>query len=321
MGEWEWFGVAAGGIAAVLLVIFLTLFRKPASVRLRETGDDFAGPASGTNLLFGDMTDVLSRGLPGEERDREEILPELARAGMYGRSAIAEYRAVRAVLVFAPLFAAVAVALLVEPRLVPGVAIGGLALAVLGYSLPRVYVAFKAQARSREIERGLPIFADMVSIALLAGQGLFGALRRVTTELQPTFPRLAEELGIVINQTELYNLSLAFEQWANRSQLPEVRNLALILTQAQSLGNDISVALMEYATNMRSGARQRMEAKSQRAAFWMLFPTIFCLWIPAAVILVGPIFFEFAARRAKAKEQMPAAPTIPLGKSAGDAAK
>ena len=313
MGEWEWFGVAAGGIATVIFVIFLALVRRPA--RLSGTGDDLAGPASSTNLMFGDMTDVLSRGMPGEERDREEILPELARAGVYGRYALAEYRAIRAVLVLSPLFAAGAIALLVEPPQVPYVAAGGLVLTVLGYSLPRVYVALKAQGRRREIERGLPVFADMVSIALLAGQGLLGALRRVTTQLSPTFPRMAEELGIVIRQTELYNMTLAFEQWADRSQLPEVRNLALILTQAQALGNDISTALMEYATNLRSGARQRVEAKSQRAAFWMLFPTIFCLWIPAAVILVAPIFFEFAHRRAMAKEQMPAATGTPIGKA------
>jgi hypothetical protein len=29
----------------------------------------------------------------------------------------------------------------------------------------------------------------------------------------------------------------------------------------------------------------------------MLFPTLFGLWIPAAVILIGPIVFEFRHRR------------------------
>lgn len=316
MSEWAWFGITAGGLAVVLSLVFLALLRRPAAPRLDEQNDPLAGPLSGTNLILGDMTEILAGGLPGEERDREEILPEMARAGMYGRNALVEYRAVRAVLILTPLFAAAAVALLVAPPQIPYVAIAGLVLAVLGYSLPRVYVTIKAQSRTREVERGLPVFADLVSIALLAGQGLLGALRRVTAQLKPTFPRLAEELEIVIRQTELYNLSLAFEQWANRSQSPDVRSLSLILTQAQSLGNDISVALMEYATNMRSGARQRAEAKAQRASFWMIFPTIFCLWIPAAVILAGPIIFEFANRREKARDAV-APPTQgrPIGKA------
>ena len=36
----------------------------------------------------------------------------------------------------------------------------------------------------------------------------------------------------------------------------------------------------------------------------MLFPTIFCLWIPAAVIIVAPVYFEFSDKRAKTREQL-----------------
>ena len=62
---------------------------------------------------------------------------------------------------------------------------------------------------------------------------------------------------------------------------------------------------MEYATNLRSGSRQRAEAKAQRASFWMLFPTMLCLWIPAAIVLVGPVYYEFAVRCERLKDQMP----------------
>ena len=213
------------------------------------------------------MTDVLARGLPGESRDREEILPELVRAGVYAPTALAEYRAVRAVLVLTPLFAAAAVALLVQQRYIPYVALGGMVLAMLGFALPRLYVTIRARNRSAEIERGLPVFADMLSIALLAGQGLSGALRRVTIQLRNAFPQMVEELELVIRQMEMLNLNAAFEQWANRSQLADVRNLAVILGQTQRLGNDVTTGLMEYATNLRTGARQRADARAQRAQF------------------------------------------------------
>lgn len=304
MGEWGWFAIAAGGVTILLFGIFASLVRRPVTAT-RLTPVEPAAGDSHSDLLLGDMTDVLSRGMPGESRDREEILPELVRAGMYGQTSLSEYRAVRAVLILAPLFAAAAAAMLVETRYIPYVAVGGVVLAFLGYSIPRVYIYMKAQARTREIERGLPVFADMLSISLLAGQGLLGGLRRVTGQLRHTFPRMSEELDIVVRQADMLNLYVAFEQWANRSQMPEVRNLAIILNQSHKLGNDVTSSLLEYATNLRSGSRQRADAKAQRASFWMLFPTILCLWIPAAIILVGPVYFEFAERRARAKESMP----------------
>src|SRR5262245_32894961 len=124
MGEWGWFAVAAGGISAVLFALFVTLFRRPVTATRLTPAD--AGGGSHADLILGDMTDVLSRGLPGEGRDREEIIPELVRAGMYAQSSLAEYRAVRALLVLVPLFAAAAVAILVETRYIPYVALGGL---------------------------------------------------------------------------------------------------------------------------------------------------------------------------------------------------
>src|SRR5262245_8590967 len=188
MSEWGWIAVAAGATAVVCFVVFRALFRQrgPAVPAPAETSG-----GSHAELILGDMTEVLSSGLPGESRDREEILPELVRAGLYSKTSLAEYRAVRAVLILVPLFTAAAIALLVDPRHILYVALGGVIIAALGYSLPRVYIALRAGARTREIERGLPVFADMLSISLLAGQGLLGGLRRVTGQLRNSFPRMS----------------------------------------------------------------------------------------------------------------------------------
>ena len=297
MDAWGW--AAAGGGVAILFLLGLAVFARDRTRSGPEAGGD-----SNPDLLLGDMTDPLSEGLPGGSRDQEQVSPLLARAGMYGSKALAEYRAARAVFVLIPLFAAAAAALAVEPRQIVYVVGAGAVLAALGYSLPRVYVAVRGAERTREIERGLPLFADMLSITLLAGQGLPAALKRVNAQLRDSFPQLSEELGIVSRQAELLNLHAAFEQWADRSQSAEVRNFALLLGQCQRLGNDITTALLEYSTHLRSETRQRADARAQRASFWMLFPTIFCLWIPAAVIIVAPVYFEFSEKRAKTREQL-----------------
>jgi tight adherence protein C len=302
--SWFWYIAVGAGVTLIFFLAFLMLFRRSTVTAVRVPLETTSGDSQ-AELILGDMTEILAKGVPGEARDREEILPELIRAGYYSPRALAEYRAIRTVLVFAPLFAAVGAALLVEPRHIPYVAIGGVILAALGFSLPRLYVYMKGRNRCREIERGLPVFADMLSISLLAGQGLLGALRRVTDQLRRPFPQMAQELDIVVRQAELLNLNVAFEQWANRAQMEEVRNLSLMLNQCQKLGNDVTGALMEFATHLRQTSRQRADARAQRASFWMLFPTILFLWIPAAILIVAPIGFEFQARRQKAREAMP----------------
>src|SRR5262249_19694684 len=93
--------------------------------------------------------------------------------------------------------------------------------------------------------------------------------------------------------TEIGNLDLAMMQFANRTNIPEVRTLALVLSQSERLGSDISTTLLEFSSNFRNTMRQRAESQANRANFWMLFPTVICLWIPSLVILFFPIYHEF----------------------------
>jgi hypothetical protein len=36
----------------------------------------------------------------------------------------------------------------------------------------------------------------------------------------------------------------------------------------------------------------------------MVFPTLFCLWIPAAGLLIGPVYYEFWHRRNDSQAKM-----------------
>jgi hypothetical protein len=95
---------------------------------------------------------------------------------------------------------------------------------------------------------------------------------------------------------------MALEQWSDRSGVPEVQNVSVAVSQADRLGVNVADALMELSTNFRTGMRQKADAAANRASVWMLFPTIACLWIPAALVLAAPVFFEFQDRRVKTRE-------------------
>ncbi len=285
--------------------LFLLLQRgniRRGRLESRLAGEQTTELGSTPELLLGDLTPALAEQTPMSERDRTELQRELIDAGYYRPTALMEYRALRAVLVFVPLLAAVALAIFFEPSRIPAVIVAGAMLSLLGYSLPRVYLNYVARARTREVERGLPIALDLMTLGLSAGLTILASLRRVARELKSAYPVLAYELEIVAQQAELRSLNHALQQLADRVRIPEVRNLALLLAQSERLGTDIGTALLEFSTSFRATLKQRAESQANKASFWMTFPTILCLWVSAAIILMGPLFYEFWNREQQTQE-------------------
>lgn len=224
---------------------------------------------------------------------QEELKQDLRAAGYYRRTALLEYTAVRTLLVLVPLIATGVFALLAPVGRLPWVVGLGLGATLLGYSLPRVYLSVRARLRDRELARGLPVVIDLMTLCLSAGQNIMSALEQTAHEIRASHPELAYELNIVEQQTRLHSLEQALQQLADRVRVTEMRNLALLLIQSERLGTDTAQTLLEYATSIRTTLRQQAEARASRASFWMLFPSVFCLFVSAAIILIGPTYMEF----------------------------
>jgi tight adherence protein C len=237
-----------------------------------------------------------------EPEPRSRLAQDLLRAGYYHPNAVAQFNSLRFVLILIPLVVAGAIAYMANPAFITRIGMLGIVGAALGFSLPRIYLNIQGRNRVRAIEKALPTFADLMSLALLSGQNILGALTRVRSEMRFSHPIFADELDLIARQAELNNFTTAIEQFADRVDMPDVSNLSVILNQSQQLGTDIATALMEFATVLRTTLRHRAEAQAQRAGFWLLFPSIFCMWGPAALILLAPAFFEFQERRQKNRE-------------------
>src|SRR5262249_59005093 len=108
-------------------------------------------------LVLGDMTPALAAQVPISDEDQSELQRELRVAGFYRPTAMMEYLALRSVLIFAPLIAAGVYALYTETSQQALWAWGlGILLAVLGFSLPRVYLYFRGPERMRQVHRAMP---------------------------------------------------------------------------------------------------------------------------------------------------------------------
>ncbi len=285
-------GVALGSYA---MIQWFQYRRSLGEDRLRDARQA-EGDEPERKMILGKMTPVLAAQVPLTEEGQKDLRPELREAGYYAPTALMEYAAVRSLLVLVPLVVAVLVGVFVPPEYVPAAFGGGVMLAAIGYAAPRAYLNRVAQWRKRQIERGLPVAVDMLALAITSGQTVSGALERVAQEMHNSFPELARELEIVRQHTRLRSLDFALTDWAERVRIPEVHQLVAVLTSSERLGKDVSTGLLEFSEHYRMTQRQRADAQANRASVLMLFPMLLGLWLPAAVILVAPILFEFGER-------------------------
>jgi tight adherence protein C len=275
------FVVVAGITYGLLSLLFRP--RRPLDARLAPEGD---GVGEEWSEPPGEPMLVTQRG-------QATLQAALRRAGYYRPGSLTRYTTLRAFLVVVPLMLDAAVALLLPTDKLRMALFAGVTLSVLGFSVPRLILSWRSRQRARAIEKALPFAVDLLSVTLSAGQNTLSALRHVSRELRFSHPVLASELDIVHEQARLSSLGHALQQLAERVALPEARNLALLLIQSERLGTDASAALLEFSSHQRTNLRQRAETQANRTTFWMMFPSVCCLWVAGSLVLIGPLYYQF----------------------------
>jgi pilus assembly protein TadC len=279
---------------------YLTLAgrRQRAQARLRDVQDSEAAGGSTPELILGDVTEAFSGQIPMTEQGKTELQRELRAAGLYRPTSLMEYAALRALLTITPLIAA-GVATLIWAETFEGalrIWLGAVLAAMLGFSLPRLYLSFKSRMRKRAIERALPTAIDMLTLCLSAGLNVLSSLERVASELGTAYPELAVELQLVRRQADLRSLEFALQQFADRTDLDQLRNVSVLLSQSERLGTEGVSILREFADNLRLGMKQNAEAQANRAPLKMLVPG-YLMGIGLLILVITPFAMEIAAFR------------------------
>jgi tight adherence protein C len=274
-----------------------TLFNRQsrdADRDLPEVGPHDMPYANGRDYVFGRLTPVLASLFPESKARTESLKNSLRTAGFYHPHAwhnLAAYRYVAimsAIIIFGGL-------LVVVPPRIEIVMVGGMVImALLGWSLPYLYVTSRAAERTSRIERAMPDMIDMLNMCVSQGLTVQDSLRRVSRHMTAVSPDLAQELRIVAEQTEVGTLEHALKNFARRIDVPEVNSFTSLLIQTQAMGTSVSTALREYSDNMRETLRQRADEKANSAMFKLLFPTALCLMPAVFLFLLGPAIIEFS---------------------------
>ncbi|MHB8669479.1 MAG: type II secretion system F family protein [Acidimicrobiales bacterium] len=152
--------------------------------------------------------------------------------------------------------------------------------------LPGAWLARAGRARQSAIRKDLPDTLDLLAISVEAGMGFEGAIDVVVTHF--TSP-LAEEFSRTLKEMELgLPRRDAFHNLKRRTEVPELSNFVLAITQADALGIPIGRVLKGQAQEMRSRRRQWARERAGKLPVKIMFPLILFIFPAILVILLGP---------------------------------
>ncbi|MGH9152042.1 MAG: type II secretion system F family protein [Acidimicrobiales bacterium] len=162
----------------------------------------------------------------------------------------------------------------------------------VGFLLPSSWLARKVQERKDAILNELPDVVDLLAISVEAGVGFEGALEIVCRHFDSP---LAQELSRTLKEMELgLSRREALQNLKRRTEVPDLSNFVLALTQADALGMPIGRILHTQAGEMRSKRRARAREKAARLPVKILFPLILFIFPAVLVVILGPAMVSVA---------------------------
>lgn len=173
---------------------------------------------------------------------------------------------------------------------------GVVAGALFGFVLPSILVKNKAMARRTVFRKALPDALDLMVICAEAGLSLDSTLERVSREIAPTHPELAEELGLTAAELSLLpERAKALQNLTERVDLQGVLSLVNTLIQTERYGTPLAQALRILASEMRDERMMKAEEKAARLPATMTVPMILFILPTLFIIIIGPAAIKVIA--------------------------
>lgn len=166
---------------------------------------------------------------------------------------------------------------------------------VCGYMLPKYWITRRVEERKEEITNGFPDALDMMLVCVEAGQSLDQSILRVSKEIRPSYPALADEYSIVSNEMKAGKDRVqVLRDMSERSGVPDVASFVTVMIQSATFGTSIAEALRVYAGEMRDKRVMRAEEKANTLPTKMTLATMMLTVPPLLIILIGPSIYDIA---------------------------
>lgn len=281
---------AAVAFGTGMLVRTVLVERAPARRRLQAV----AAGAGGSLVLNGPILDEsvnpiakkIASVIPKSPKDLSRLRRRLVTAG---------YRSLNAAIVFTAMKLISAVAFSV--MLLALLGRGGILIAIvglgIGFTLPNLWLMRRTKVRQKVIRNGLPDALDLFIVCLEAGSSLDQAIVKASDELDIAYPALADELRLITTESRAGKPRLeAFKNFAERTQVDDVRALVAMLVQTDRFGTSVAQALRTHAETARTKRRQAAEEKAAKLSVKLVFPLVLFLFPALYVVVLGPAIIK-----------------------------
>lgn len=287
-------GALLGGLMAlgVLLVAgrVLALRRTPIAVRVLPYVRDLPQverprDASATPAAVGVFGPVLRSAADAVERvlgGSASVRRRLERAGL--ETTVHQFRIEQVQWGLAG-FAVTAAYALVKALTDPGDVVFGLVLCAVGLVVGVLgrdtYLSSQVKARERQILAEFPTIAELLALAVAAGEGPVAALDRV---VRRSGGELSAELGRVLAAIRTGEpVALAFDRLAATTGVPLVARFAQGVSVAVERGTPLADVLHAQAADVREAGRRELIEVAARKEVLMMVPVVFLI-LPVTVL-------------------------------------
>jgi tight adherence protein C len=294
-----WFGAvvgAAAGLGLVLVVARLMVIRRPQlAVRVLPYVRDVprlgasAGPrpapstSSAARGVFGPVlraaADAVERVLGGSESVRRR----LERADL--DATVPDFRVEQVLWGLAGFAAAAGYGVLRALSNPGGSPVAGLALCFVAFAVGVLardnHLSGQVRRRERRILAEFPTIAELLALAVAAGESPVTALERV---VKRSGGELSSDLGRVLAAIRTGEpVAAAFDQLAARSGLPLVARFAQGIAVAVERGTPLADVLHAQAADVREAGRRELVEVAARREVFMMVPVVF-LVLPITIL-------------------------------------
>jgi tight adherence protein C len=152
--------------------------------------------------------------------------------------------------------------------------------ALTGVALRDAVLGHRIHRRSEQILLELPTIAELLALAVAAGEGASGAVERVS---QVGSGELARELRRVVADARAgAPLVVALERMADRTGVPALSRFSESVVIAVERGTPLADVLRAQATDVREASRRELMEMGGRKEVAMMIPVVFLI-LPVTV--------------------------------------
>jgi tight adherence protein C len=231
------------------------------------------------------------------EMNDAAVVKNLRMAGYRGQGPVVTFIAARVILPAVMFIAATFYAFFVLKQLEYPFFVklsGVMALTLLGFYAPGLYLRNRIGKRQLAIRRAWPDALDLLLICVESGMGLESALAKVADEVATQCQELAQELTLLTAELSyLPDRVKAYENLAERTGLDVVRAMVVSLGQAEKYGTSVGQSLRVLAQESRSQRLSAAEKKAHALPPKLTVPMILFFMPVLFAVIIGPAIIQY----------------------------